>query len=296
MVNMIQDLKKRLESALNLLPPIPAVMVELLKALDDENTDIHSLAKIISKDPLMSMNVLKVANSAFYRLPYKVSAIDHAVRMLGIKEITMICIACGAYAALKAPRNAQTFDTNEFWKHSVATAVISKRLCNKVNMKDQGAVYLSGLLHDVGKIILDRFVHEIYEIVIKATRDECISMIEAEKKFIGESHETIGGWIMEQWKLPNMFIDVARYHHSVQDAPEENRTAVAVCSLADQLARIEDFGFGGDMTGVVLDETEAFKVLERINPKIAEIDFVKFAWDLENVNDEITEIENILKN
>ena len=293
---MIQDLKEKLKGAVNLLPPIPMAMMELLKALDDENIDINAIAKIILKDPLMSMNVLKVANSAFYRLPYKISAIDHAVRMLGIKEITMICIACGAYKALKPPRNVQTFDMNIFWKHSVATAVIAKRLCNKVNMKDHGAVYLSGLLHDVGKIILDRFVHEIYEIVIKATSDECISMIEAEKRFIGESHDTIGGWIMEQWRLPEMFIDVAKYHHSVLDSPQNNRTAVAVSSLANQLARIDNFGFGGDMSGVVLSETEAFKVLENINPEIAEIDFVKFAWDLENVDDEIVEMEGILKN
>ncbi|MCX5810932.1 MAG: HDOD domain-containing protein [Proteobacteria bacterium] len=293
---MIKDLKKRLEGAINLLPPIPAVMVELLRALDDENSDINSLARIISKDPSMSINVLKVANSAFYRLPYKVSAIDHAVRMLGIKEITMICIACGAYGALKPPRGAQTFDTNRFWKHSVATAVIAKRLCNKMNMKDLGAVYLSGLLHDVGKIILDRFVHEIYEIVINATSDECISMIEAEKKFLGETHDIVGGWIMEQWKLPEIFIDVARYHHCVQDSTGENKTAVAVCSLADQLARIQDFGFGGDISGVILNETEAFKVLEKVNPKILEIDMVKFNWDLENADDEIGEMESILKN
>jgi hypothetical protein len=121
-------------------------------------------------------------------------------------------------------------------------------------------------------------------------------MIEAEKKFIGESHDDIGGWIMEKWKLPEMFIDVARCHHSVHNAPERNGTTVAVCSLADQLARIEDFGFGGDMSGVILSETEAFKVLVKINPAIAEIDFVKFAWDLENVDDEIIEMENILKN
>jgi len=293
---MIKDLKQKIEGAINLLPPIPAVMMELLKAIDDENSDINSLSKIITKDPSMSMNVLKVANSAFYRLPYKVSAIDNAVRMLGMKEISMICIACGAYRALKPPRNVQTFDENKFWKHSVATAVIAKRLCNKVNIKDQGVVYLSGLLHDVGKIILDRFVHEIYEIVIQATRDECISMIEAEKKFIGESHDAIGGWIMEKWKLPEMFIDVARHHHSVQDAPEGNKTAVAVCSLADQLARIECFGFGGDMSGVILSETEAFKILEKVNPAIVDMDFVKFVWDLENVDEEIGEMESILKN
>jgi putative nucleotidyltransferase with HDIG domain len=293
---MIQDLIKRLETVIHFLPPIPVVMTELLQALDNENTDMNSLARIISKDPSMSMNLLKVANSAFYRLPYKVLAIDQAVRMLGIKEITMICIACGAYSALKPPRNVKTFDSDEFWKHSVATGIISKRLCSKANIRGDGTLYLSGLLHDVGKVILDRFVHDIYTIVIQATVDECIPMIEAEKKILGESHATVGGWIMERWKLPRMFIDVAKYHHSVMDSPDESRTAVAISSLADQLARIQDHGFGGDRGGIVLNETDAFKVLEKASPSFADIDIVKLVWDLEDANDEISEMESILKN
>jgi putative nucleotidyltransferase with HDIG domain len=164
-----------------------------------------------------------------------------------------------------------------------------------VNISDHGTVYLAGLLHDVGKIILDRFVHDIYEIVIKATFDECISMIEAEKKFIGESHDTVGGWIMEKWKLPEIFIDVAKYHHCVLESPQENRIAVAVSSMADQMARIEYYGFGGDMSGVIFNETEAFKVLENVNPEIADMDIVKFTWDLESVDGEVAEMEDILK-
>ena len=293
---MIENLKKRLESIIDFLPPIPVVMVELIQAMDNDNTGMNDLARIISKDPSMSMNVLKVANSVFYRLPYRVTAIDHAVKMLGMKEITMICIACGAYRVLKPSRNVQTFNLDEFWKHSVATGVIAKRLSVKVNMKDIGTIYLSGLLHDVGKVILDRFIHDIYKIVIQTTHDECISMVEAEKKVIGESHDTIGGWIMERWKLPSVFIDVAKYHHSIMDSPEENLTAVALSSMADQLARLQCYGFGGDMNGVVLNDTEAFKVLEEANPKIAEMDIVKFEWDLEDANEEIIEMESILKN
>ncbi len=293
---MIEDLIKRLENVVHFLPPVPVVMTELLGALDDENADMNSLARIISKDPAMAMNVLKVANSAFYRLPYKVLAVDQAVRMLGIKEITMICIACGAYSALKPPRGVKTFDTDEFWRHSVATGVIAKRLCERANIRGNGTVYLSGLLHDVGKVILDRFVHDIYTIVIQATRDECIPMIDAEMRLLGESHAAVGGWIMERWKLPALFIDVAKYHHSVTESPDKSRTIVAVSALADQLARIELHGFGGDRGGVILNETDAFRILEKINPAFADLDVVKMVWDLEEAEEEISEMESILKN
>ncbi len=269
-------------------------MAELLKALGDEDVGMNDLAKIIAKDPSMSMNVLKIANSAFYRLPYKVATVDHAVRMLGMKEITMICVACGAYRALMPRRNEQTFNFDDFWKHSVATGVIARKICRELRIGDHNIAYFLGLLHDVGKIILDRFAHDIYTIVIQTTFDECVSMIEAEKHLIGESHDVIGGFVMERWKLPEIFADAARYHHSVMESPEHNRVIVGAISLADQLARVRYFGFGGDKSGVVFSETEAFKVIEGVNPEIADIDIFKFVYELETVDDEIVEMEKIL--
>lgn len=291
---MISDFAKRLEHIIDFLPPIPVVMTELLKALGDEDTGMNDLAKIIARDPSMSMNVLKIANSAFYRLPYKVATVEHAVKMLGMKEITMICVACGAYRALLPSRNVQTFNYDDFWKHSVATGVIARKMCRELRIGEHNIAYFLGLLHDVGKIILDRFAHDIYAIVIQTTFDECVSMIEAEKRLIGESHDVIGGFVMEKWKLPEIFADSARYHHSVMESPEYNRVSVATVSLADQLARVRLFGFGGDKSGVVFSETEAFKVIEGVNPEIANIDIFKFVYELETVNDEIVEMEKIL--
>ena len=96
----------------------------------------------------------KVANSAFYKLPVKVTTIDHAVRMLGTREIASLCIACTAGKTLKAPANKATIDLSMFWQHSVATGVISKVLCNELGILTQNNIYLAGLIHDVGKIIL----------------------------------------------------------------------------------------------------------------------------------------------
>ncbi len=291
---MIEDFAKRLEKVIEFLPPIPVVMSELLAALDDENVEMNVLARIISKDPSMSMNVLKIANSAFYRLPYKVATVEHAVKMLGMKEITMICLACGTYRALMPSRNVQTFSFDDFWKHSVATGVIARKICRELKVGDKNVIYFLGLLHDVGKVILDRFAHDIYALVIQTTFDECISMIEAEKRFIGESHDVIGGFVMEKWKLPEVFADAARYHHAVMESPEHSRINVAITSLADQLARVRYFGFGGDMSGVVFSETEAFKVLEEVVPDIVNMDIFRFVYELETVDEEIVEMEKIL--
>lgn len=291
---MIENFANKVERAINYLPPIPVVMDELLKALNDEDVDINNLVRIISKDPSMSMNVLKVVNSAFYRLPYQVSAVDHALRMLGLKEVTMICIACGAYKALAPSHNAQTFNVDEFWKHSVATGVIARKLCKEMQMGDQDVAYFLGLLHDTGKVILDRIAHDIYTMVIQTTYDESISIREAEKRLIGESHDTIGALIMKKWRLPPMFSHVAQYHHAVLKAPEESRAIVAIVALADQMARVRFLGFGGDMSGIVFSDTEAFQELEAVSPVIKEMDIVKFIWDLEGVDEDVNEMERLM--
>ncbi len=291
---MIENFREKVEETINFLPPMPSVMMEVIQALNDEDVDLRTLGKIISKDPLMVMNVLKIANSAFYGLPTKVTGIEQAVRMLGTNEITSLCISCGASRSLRPPKGVITVDLKQFWRHSVATGVIGKILCNKLNMGRLDSLYLAGLVHDVGKIVLDRFTHDVYKKIVDMTYQENISILEAEKAVMGASHDTVGGWLMEKWRLPGIFGQVARYHHAVTEAPEQVRSVVAMVSLADQLARLKGFGFGGDMNGIDLSETDAFKVLEKRNRDIANVDVFKLVWDLDDASDEIEEMENIV--
>jgi putative nucleotidyltransferase with HDIG domain len=293
---MIKDFKVRVLKMISYLPPIPTVMVELVQALNDENIELSALGKIITKDPSMSVNVLKVANSAFYRLPVKVNSIEQAVLMLGTREIASLCIACTAGKTLKAPSHQQTIDLSMFWQHSVATGVIAKVLCAELGIQAQNNIYLAGLIHDVGKIILDRFMHDVYKEIVKITYNENVSVTEAEQRVMGESHARVGGWLMEAWNLPPIFVDVANHHHSVIDTQEDNRLEVAIVSLSNQLARLKSFGFGGDMSGVVLADIDAWKIIDEAYPQIKNLDVVKFIWDLDEAYNEILAMEKIINN
>jgi len=182
----------------------------------------------------------------------------------------------------------------EFWRHSVATGVIGKILCNKLNVGRLDSLYLAGLVHDVGKVVLDRFVHDVYRQIIDLTYKENISVIEAETIIMGASHDVVGGWLMEKWRLPAVFSEVAKYHHTVNDAPEKNVVVVALINMADQLARLKGYGFGGDRNGVDFSITESFKVLEKKNRDIANLDVFKLVWDLDGAHEEIEEMERIV--
>jgi HD-like signal output (HDOD) protein len=156
------------------------------------------------------------------------------------------------------------------------------------------SLYLAGLIHDVGAVVLDRFKHDVYSEILDLTRAENISIGEAEERIMGASHDTVGGWLMEKWKLPEAFVQVARFHHTVLPASDKYRTVVAIISLADLFARLTQHGFDGNMNGVIVAETPAFKVLLKKNPALKDLDVVKLVWDLDAANEEIDEMEKLL--
>lgn len=291
---MSGTLRQRIEGIRRYLPPIPGVFAELIQLLHDQNTDMRALSRVIGRDPAMSINVLRIANSAFYGLPNKVKTIEHAVTMLGLKEITGVCMACEAGRLFKPRSGEKHLDLHAFWLHSVATAVFSHMFSSQFHVEPQGQAYLAGLLHDIGQLILDRFLHDEYEQVIKLTYDENIPLVDAEIRLLGESHGTISGWLMDKWHLPPLLGEIASCHHAVGAASAENRLIVAVISLADQLARLKGFGFGGDETGVILEETEAFKTIQQAQPAVGELDIARFIMDLDRADFDITSIEEMM--
>lgn len=286
---MVKDFRKKVEKVINLLPPIPAVMSELMQAVNNPDTDLKTIGRIIAKDPSMSMNVLKVANSALYRLSNNVTCVEHAAQLLGVKEISSICISCGISSALKPAVGVPTMNLNAFWKHSVVTGVIARTLNDRFGLGPFHNVYLAGLIHDVGKIVLDRSIHSAYTKILDVACNENIPVIDAEIRVIGESHASVGGWLMERWQLPSMFADVAKYHHSVTDVPLENRTLVAAISLADQLAWLKDFGFREGIDDILMSENGAYAMLQEVNPEITDKNLEDIIARLENTLDETAE-------
>jgi putative nucleotidyltransferase with HDIG domain len=291
---MIKNFMDRLYSVVNLVSPLPLVVLELLKALMDPDVGLNTLSRIISTDPSMSINVLKVANSAYYKLPHQVKTIDHAVRILGAKQITTICVACGVYDVLTPRQTPHDFDYNAFWKHSVATGVIARRLAQELHMGNRAIIYLCGLLHDIGKIILHRIDHDAYAAAVSAAAESAMSILEAERLMLGESHDVVGSLIMEEWDLPGEITSVVRYHHFPMSTPEgRDRHFVAFEHLSDRLAAIR-YAFYSEAPESLPVSEEVFNILVRGNPYLAELDLEDFAWARQDTDKEINEMQAML--
>jgi HD-like signal output (HDOD) protein len=290
---MIDDLWEKIEKTIDFLPPMPPVATELAAVLSSDDVDLGTIARIISRDPSMAANVLKTANSAAYGLASKVTGIDQAIGLLGTNEIASLCMCYGVARGLTPPPRTVTVDLDRFWRHSVATGVIARKVWGKLETGRGEQLYIAGLIHDVGCLVLDRLSHEVYAAILDLTRKENISVLEAERHILGASHDVAGGLLLERWSLPDIFIECARCHHAPSGASEPYRVAVALVSLADMFARLTLRGFDNDKSGLIVSETDAFRLLQKTYPQLARLDVVKFVWDLEQANREIDEMERL---
>lgn len=269
-------------------------MAEMIGLLSQEDVDIRASAAVIEKDPSMVVNILRVANSAFYGLPNRVLTVGHALTMLGKEEVMSLCIAWIASKALQAPPGQKTINLHILWRHSLATGVFARILAKELGLAAGASFYLAGLMHDVGKIILDRFFHTQYEKALHLSAEQNIPLREAELRVIGESHDAVGSWLLDAWGLPEVYREVARCHHSVLSASDDNRALVSLISLADRMARQTGFGFGSYEGNDAPEEAEAFAVMSGQTTGPAGTDLTGFVTDLDETARDIEEIQAVM--
>jgi len=286
-------LKNRVMSIKDYLPVAPDALTEMIALLSEDEFDFKKCTRMIERDPALVVNILRVANSAFYGLITKVLTVGRAVTMLGRDEIVSLCIVWMASKVLKAPGSRTTIDLHRLWRHSLATGVFARILAGQLSFPGRTSFYLAGLMHDVGKIALGCFFHTQYEKVLTLTSEHAMRLREAELQVIGESHDTVGTWLLDAWGLPEVYREVTRCHHSVLSARDEDRAIVSVVSLADQMARLRGFGFGCEET-VALEETEAFSVLSALVPRMAKADPAGLITDLDEIARDIDDINALM--
>jgi putative nucleotidyltransferase with HDIG domain len=242
------------------LPPFPATHAELLKLTKSDTASGEDLAEKIQMDPSFLATVLKLANSSCYGLSKKTTSLTMAVTRLGMEEISNLVMAAQVFKNLGDYEDGGGLDTEGFWKHSVGTAFAAKALAKKLSTEAEGA-FLAGMLHDLGKVVLDRFFAEYYKSVTSlVAEDENVSIIEAEQDLLGVTHAKVGGQLAEAWKFADNFLNCIVHHHDPSQVRRYQRL-VCVVHMADAICRDLKYGNGGDETVPDIDE----KVLDRFN-------------------------------
>jgi len=218
------------------LPSPPAVATKLMKEVKKDKLAIQALVDIISYDPSLSANILKVANSAFYSLPYKVGSLDKAVSILGINALKNIALSFVLVKGLK--RNSiDGFDHELFWKRSLTAAVSSEIIAAKLNVR-MDERFIIPLLMDIGILVMYLVDHEKYLKVLDEKRISNLTTIEAERSVFGYNHQEVGSEILRNWGLPENIYTPIAYHHDLQNCPPQMRDTVNLLILSDMASSV----------------------------------------------------------
>ncbi|MBT8359115.1 MAG: HDOD domain-containing protein, partial [Deltaproteobacteria bacterium] len=185
------------------LPTLPTILFEVNTLLEDINTSAKKLSDTIENDQSMVVKILKLVNSSFYGLRSRVSDISNAVVLLGFNTVRNSVISVSIIEAFSVKNDLDGFDIKEFWKHSIAVAVTSKRLAEKCRVEAPDNCFVAGLLHDIGKLVLSQYFQDLFTRVWITAQKENLDFYEAEKKEISVKHPMIGSLLAKRWQFPD---------------------------------------------------------------------------------------------
>ncbi|MCL5025875.1 MAG: HDOD domain-containing protein [Chloroflexi bacterium] len=209
------------------LPTLPAVAMKAMQVIADADSSAQDLARIISYDQATSARLLRVANSAYYGFRHKVSTVPEAIIILGFTNVQSLILTTSVLRTMRGGR-AGGFDRLQFWQHSVGCGIVSQMLAAKVHHPRPGDVFTAGILHDLGRIILDQYLHEEFLTIIKLMAEKGLPSTAAEKEVLGIDHAEMGGLLVKSWGLPPSLVDATTFHHSPMAASEDVPAAALV--------------------------------------------------------------------
>mgnify|MGYP001458537022 CR=1 FL=1 len=222
------------------LPTPPIVFEQIQKVINDPNTSVSDVARILSEDPAMSVKVLKLTNSAFYGLSREVDSVKHAVMIIGLEAVKNLVLSASVLNMFKANDSNREYH-ERFWRHSLAAAfgarIIAKRFKNGRAFNPDPA-FSSGLIHDIGKMVFCCFMPREHQMILDYKKNYPeITEIEAEVAVLGFNHAQLGRQLAIAWKLPARMADGIGYHHS-PELPNGSDNFAYLLNLADSMALI----------------------------------------------------------
>lgn len=281
---LMPALKQRLEKAISVghLPTLKGMLTDLEEFTSSPHTTIEQISEHISRDPSLSVRLLRIANSAYYARPEPVVDIEDAVLFLGVAQIRIVAMTTRCVEVM-CPKDQSGFEWTDFWRHCIATASFCRMLgrCFIYPGYNAELNYMVGLLHDVGKLVIAMLSPEGFKRVIVKAIEEQTSFQDAEQRYLDTDHGALGGWYLERQNLPEQMFEAVRCHHK-WDLAVEKQEVSAMVNTADFLARAKGFGCSGNMEPVkgFFYETAAWDFLQSR---------LQMRQDLDSIQHEIAE-------
>lgn len=224
------------------LPSIPAPAAAAL-ALED--APVEKLLDVLKTDPSLAISVLRAAKTAgLPRSPE--TTLRGSVIRLGFVHVRNLLVGASVLRSFDAFFAGAPYTRESFWRHSIGVGVVAARLSRASGDVSGSMAFLAGLLHDVGKLVLDRHCRAAWSASLRMARDARLPLHEAEKRMIGGNHAEIGAVLLESWKVPEDVAVPVRWHHRPDGSPEPHRRTAMLLQIADYLCIERKVGYGGN--------------------------------------------------
>ncbi|OYT69962.1 MAG: hypothetical protein CFK49_05585 [Armatimonadetes bacterium JP3_11] len=221
---------------------LPQVTSQVLRLVDNPNASPRQIGALIERDAGLTSKLLKTANSAYYGAPSKIKTVSQAISVMGLSAVRSVVVG-QAYQQMTSVRGAsKRFDRLVFWQHSLATATAARMLAKLKGWRDPEEAFLVGLLHDAGRLVMDRFLANELDQAISLSLTRVISLSDAEREVLGYTHVEVGDLLAEQWNLPESVRIPLRRHH--EDVSFEECPLGCIVHAANVLAHQAGFALG----------------------------------------------------
>ncbi len=222
------------------LPTLPTVASKLISMTSREDTTLSDIADLVSRDISLSAKILKVSNSAFYSFPQQIGSIQQAVSILGTNAVRSLVLSF-SFLTIKTGKKTSRFNFEKFWEQSLASAVAARLILEQVNDADTEEIFVSGLLQNLGELILARTFPDKYDVVLESMEKDQTNHLDTEIATFGIDHCYIGNEVAKHWGFPEILLEPILYHHDPLSYQGDNQKIIQTTKavyLSDLLVNI----------------------------------------------------------
>lgn len=217
-IDFVKPSKTQLERAMADVRPIPQIVLKIIRMIQDDQCSMEDLAKEVRQEQVITAKVIRLCNTPFFKQRFKVDSIKKALLVLGEKRLLQLAISASMEDFFPKETGGYSFCKGGLFNHAVGTAMICEKLADMTGFVSDDIAYTAGLLHDIGKVVLDQYMGLVYPFFYRRIQNEDQNLIDVENDVFGVTHTEIGGLLADQWLIPEEIVEVIKFHHDPEQA------------------------------------------------------------------------------